>query len=384
MSVRSFIIPATNQNLVIQKLDKLNKRAVKLGLDPVVLSWGKAIVNDQGGVLLPCELLGSLSISYDGWEFIATLQHLPTGENIIRSITNEYEIPFEYRTSGSACEHCNVKRYRKDTYVVRHDATEEAKQVGSSCIKDFLGGNSPDNIMQRASFIGELLSFMEGSERETSHSVSEGIFYIVNFLAQTAAVIREHGWFSKAKASETGGKSTASRVEDNYKPPFSGFQFSNVLPEDKVLAQEAADWAENLSDEEVESSDYLYNIRAIARSGMVGWRTVGFAASIISAYLKTKPEPAVQESNFVGALKQRTIFDLFVKKVSGFSSMYGYTNKYLFQDLNGNILVWLTSTNQDLQEGKRYSIKGTIKSHKEFKGVRETEINRCEVMTHYE
>jgi len=381
MDTRSYLIPANNHSLVEEQIEKLNKRAKRLGLEPITLQWEKPILDENDYMFFPCTLTGPFSVSYDGWEFIATLQHLPTGENIIRAITQDYEIPLEYRESGSACEHCNVKRYRKDTYVVRHDATCEAKQVGSTCIKDFLGGNSPDNIMQRAGFAGDVLSFMEGARHSTGENHNEGIFHINSFLAQTAAVIRDHGWLSKAEAYRNGGVATATRVQEHLNDIFDVPAVSRVTDEDKELAKKAAEWAENLSDEEVEPSDYLYNIRAIARSGMVGYRTIGFAASIVNAYNRAnKPKPEIKESNHIGTIKKREVFALKAKVVSGFTSRYGYTNKYVFEDKEGNVVVWLSSVNQPIKEGEQYSIKGTVKAHTEFRGVKQTELSRCEVM----
>jgi hypothetical protein len=151
---RSFIIPTTNLMMVEDQIEKLNKRAKKLGLDAISLTWEKAFLDSKDNLLVPCILNGPTSISYDGWEFIATLQHLPTGENIVRAIIDDANIPAQYRTAGSDCEHCCSKRYRKDTYIVRRSSANpiEYRQVGSSCIKDFLGGKSPDNILQKASF----------------------------------------------------------------------------------------------------------------------------------------------------------------------------------------------------------------------------------------
>jgi hypothetical protein len=383
MDTRSFLMPSGNHSMIEEKLAKLNKRATKLGLDPIVLTWGKAMLNDKQEMFLPCELTGPLTVSYDGWEFVATLQHLPTGENIIRAIAHDFDIPTEYRASGSACEHCKVKRYRKDTYLVYSEEKSEVLQVGSTCIKDFLGGNSPDNIMQRASFVGELLAFMEGASHGSPQGHDEGIFHIVSFLAQTSACIRDYGWLSKGQAYKDGGTSTAVRVQDNLTSG-TDFKRSLITAEDKQLAKEAADWAENLTDEEVEPSDYLYNIRAIARSGMVGYRTMGFAASILNAYERDNlVQTPKKESDFIGTLKKREIFDLKVKKVTGFTGPYGYTNKYIFEDSFGNIVVWLTSVPAELEEGKKYAIKGTVKEHLEFKGSRQTSISRCEVLTHY-
>ena len=156
MSNRSFIIAASNKSLVESQIEKLNRRAFKLDLEPITSVWGKAFTDINDNFLIPCDLTGPLSVNFAGWSFIATLQHLTTGENIIRNISDEFVVPLEYRSSGSDCQHCMVNRYRKDTYVVRHDSGKYF-QVGSTCIKDFLGGNSPDNIMKKANLIGELV-----------------------------------------------------------------------------------------------------------------------------------------------------------------------------------------------------------------------------------
>jgi hypothetical protein len=375
---RSFIIPASNQTMVEEQLEKLNKRANKLGLDPISITWEKAFTDCKDNLLVPCNLTGPVSISYDGWEFIATLQHLPTGENIIRAITDDCDIPVEYRTAGSDCQHCNSKRYRKDTYVVRRQPAIY-KQVGSSCIKDFLGGNSPDNILQRASFIGELISFMKGAGTYNG-ARDEGVFHIVKFLAHTSAIIQKYGWISKNKAYESGEKSTASRVLDNLND-----SFLEIDAIDLAKAKLAIEWSENLSDEECNFLDYLFNIRAIVRSGMVGFRAAGFAASIISSFnrasIKLKP-PTI--SSYVGLIKNRDTFDLYLKKIFTGVSDYGQYYKFIFNDELGNVLVWTSSVSQNLEEGKRYLIKGTIKSHTEFRSVKQTNLSRCELLTTYE
>lgn len=373
---RSFIIPASNQTMVEAQMIKLNKRAFKLGLDPIVITWDKAITDAKGTVLLPCNLTGPISIQYEGWTFIATLQHLPTGENIVRSISKDHDVPTEYHTSGSDCQHCNSKRYRKDTYIVRHNPAIY-RQVGSSCIRDFLGGNSPDNLLQKASFIGELISFMNGAS-SLMGGRDEGIYHIVAFLAHTSAVINKYGWLSKSKAQEGGGIPTASRVQDNLHEPKL-----LLSAEDKVKAKDTSEWAENISDDEAESSDYIHNIRAIARSGMVGYRTAGFAASILNAYLRATEVKVIKTSNHVGEIKKRQIFEVVLNKHFVYDGQFGTLNKYIFNDESGNVIIWATTSHQDFEIGKRYGVKGTIKEHSEFKGIKQTIINRCEVVTYY-
>lgn len=69
----------------------------------------------------------------DDWEFVATIEHVkPT--NVIRSFRPEYEVPERYYTADPICEHCNSKRNRKDTYLIRNTETGEFKQVGKSWV----------------------------------------------------------------------------------------------------------------------------------------------------------------------------------------------------------------------------------------------------------
>ena len=59
-------------------------------------------------------------------------------------------------------------------------------------------------------------------------------------------------------------------------------------------------------------------------------------------------------------------------------SYYGESNSiYKFEDEDGNIFVWKTSSKGDIEEGKTYDILGTIKSHDEYKGEKQTNLTRC-------
>lgn len=377
MNLRSFNIAASNRSMVFDQIESLNRRAVRLNLEPIFMNCGKPFVDSKGNFMITVELYGSLDVSFDGWQFIATLQHLPTGDNIVRPITDEYDVPLEYRSSGSVCEHCKINRYRKDTYVVRH-VSGKFNQVGSTCIKDFLGGNSPDNIMKRADLVGELVSFMHGASIGTN---DEGIIPIIRCLEQTSAIIRKYGWLSKAAANKAGGIPTATRLSDHYSAYGSKYDRIEINDDDRNKAKLAMEWAENLSEEEVAPSEYIYNIRAIARSGMVDFRTMGYCASIVSSYEHSLSKNTVAKtSEYVGNIKQRLDFKVKLKSSKSGTSEYGQYYKYIFKDSNDNVLVWIASIDHSLQENKQYSIRGTVKAHSEWKGTRETIITRCEIL----
>ena len=52
---------------------------------------------------------------------------------------------------------------------------------------------------------------------------------------------------------------------------------------------------------------------------------------------------------------------------------------HTFEDENGNTFIWVTSASKDFEENKTYTVKGTIKAHKEYKGVKQTNLTRCRV-----
>lgn len=58
---------------------------------------------------------------------------------------------------------------------------------------------------------------------------------------------------------------------------------------------------------------------------------------------------------------------------------YGELNFiYKFKDSNNNTIVWKTG-GRDLEEGKTYRIKGTIKEHSEYNDDKQTVLTRCRI-----
>ena len=51
-----------------------------------------------------------------------------------------------------------------------------------------------------------------------------------------------------------------------------------------------------------------------------------------------------------------------------------------FKDENGNDFSWFTTGDWSTEdEGKKFAVKGTIKEHKEYKGIKQTIITRCKI-----
>lgn len=439
-TVRIFAVILANMSTVTAALEKLNKRAARKGLPLLSFSWGKPyteattlyfdsaedapsmarhIAGREYSVdvtRIPLTLENTVP-KFQGWTFAAALQHLE-GENIVRAMPGA-TVPEMYRKRGSACDHCNVNRRRIDTYVLRHEDGRHV-QVGSTCIADFLGSDDAGKIASAASMLAEASSIGEGGETGSGGSGTSD-YSLSTMLAWVSFLMREDGWTSRTAARDGKGAATAdiairlmSDRKDRQKWASSRGKECEPSEADHARAEEGATWAETLSDETVnaETGDYLHNIRAIARAGLVTYRTAGLGGSILVAFdramgrarqAKERTErPSCNE--YLGTIGVKASFGLPVltdkksnpKKgtpipltsdpltldfVTGFESQYGYTTLLSFRTSQGHSIVWMASST-DLGRGdvgKKYTLTGSVKTHRDYKGTKQTMMTRCVV-----
>ena len=91
-----------------------------------------------------------------------------------------------------------------------------------------------------------------------------------------------------------------------------------------------------------------------------------------------------QVSEWVGEEGERRIFHLLVEKVIQLEGAFGISQLHLMSDASGNRFTWYAH-GVSLDTGKYHYIKGTVSSHKEREGVKQTQLSRCEevVMKNY-
>lgn len=406
---RLFKVPSYNLPVLTTKFDKLARRAKKCGLPAPTFNdirserVVKKYRDDRSGELLEKVYLvhyitvdpGCSVVHVAGWTFIATVQHTEEG-NIIRKV-GECEIPTAYRTVSNLCEHCDTRRNRKDTYILRNELTGEYKQVGRNCLADFFGH---DALMyaERASYISDISDLSESMEDELGFGGGGGPNYDVleSYLAHVAQCIKLDGWLSRGKARELGNADSATAnvayIHFNRRAAPLRYSFLYQTPEAEceTIAQAAIEWAADIEGEEV--SDYLHNIRTIAKRGVCEGRDRGMAASIVSAYqrhLSTLRYKEIQArraeiAQHVGQVGERRVFKLNVEKVLQFErDGYGYNSGpsvvhlHIMGDSEGNVFTWWSSAGA-LPTGSDVVLKGTIKKHDERNGVKQNVLSRCE------
>src|SRR6185437_12405361 len=86
----------------------------------------------------------------EGWRFVAAIDHDPDG-NVVRQVpgdSNPVQVS-DWVAAAPDCEHCKLARSRRETYLLVHE-TGTLIQVGSTCIRDFLGGVTADAMAKLA------------------------------------------------------------------------------------------------------------------------------------------------------------------------------------------------------------------------------------------
>jgi hypothetical protein len=84
-------------------------------------------------------------------------------------------------------------------------------------------------------------------------------------------------------------------------------------------------------------------------------------------------------SRHVGNIKDRIDFEGIVEFVTYREGHYGTTTIVKFRDLDGNVFTWFASGYLQYNKGDRVQVRGTVKKHDEYKGVKQTVLTRCVV-----
>lgn len=315
--------------------------------------------------------------SISGWHVIAKLDAVQeTGANIIRSLSHS-SVPKEY-WHGTKCDHCNVNRYRKESFLLVNQVSGVYKQVGSTCLDDFTNGGF-NHV-----FFREIQDLVKDCDDWCSGGGGYHASYpIEQVLAIAEGVINAYGWVPSAASSDTNPR-TSARVWSYLNPGARGRDESIVPSTDLTKVKAALEWVRAADAGDVQ---YLHNLIAACALEYVEDKNLGIVTSLVPAFARiiaqesAKKNPILKkESKHVGALKERRMFKLTLTRKLSFEGFYGMTFWYIMKDDDGNMFKWSTGTYIDnLSEGDTLVLKGTVKEHTDFKGTAQTILSRCVV-----
>lgn len=402
-----YVISENNLEYAKKVIEKLNKVAKKLGCADIsfevvgedfkevkvrnydgtyVIDWidGKPEYKTEIIKMLTVELTAEVP-KLNGWEFIATLQHEESG-TIVRTVPDVDFDASDYHNATTWCDQCKTNRLRKDTYLVRHVDDGDVKQVGSDCLKDFVGHKNAHVLM---GYLEMLAEWDKGLNEAGPGGFNGGVYTLTKELLDVScAVVRVKGWVSKLRAKEW---QTPTAWEVNHILwPVTITDYIKQLRKDCAVttidldkSAKIAEWVSEL----VPDNDYLHNLKVAVDCEYTNVRNIGIVVSAVAAYDRTqriaRDIKEVKVSEWVGEVGQKLDLDLILKHAQQIESNFGYSMLYILEDADGNVFkTFYSGMNRiDAAIGDSVKVKGTVKSHSDYNGKKDTMLTRCKFET---
>ncbi len=390
----SYRIPAERLGVLRAGVDKLNKRAAKLGMQPVIIvaaepfaqHYIELVPNPYGPHLPSSEiprtrwvqdvrLEGTVPV-VAGFAFIAKLDHLEGGNLVLRAPGFDGDLD-GWRVVGSRCQHCGMARARAATFLVR-DESGNIIQVGRQCLQDYTRHADVENAVKLFKCWRELL---EGGSDEDSDGWGFGGYSPsptpVEYIAAAVASVRKFGFHKADSEKPTRG---ACDFLTSSCPPDKGNrgdkerirEWVSGQPTDaqRAHAAEILAWVLTTND----SSDYMHNARLACAERTVRSRTEGILASLPTSYDKAMDREQERRERpaagpHVGVVGEKVTLKVTVKYVTGYESQWSSGVFMILVDENNSALkVKATghlnrlSDKDDFKEGEWF-IRGAVKKH---------------------
>ncbi len=327
-----------------------------------------------------------------GWIFVASLEWVPeAGTNLVKRVGNDLQIPERYLNSTD-CEHCRSNRDRKYTIVIYNEQTNEFKQVGRQCVKDYIGADVEDYLSYLSLF--ESMQEWFNNLPKEGRNKEDAIFKTDDILTQTVEEVNHAGYVSQqtiANWYDRNGyddamcplEKTSSQVYKIMNKVTGYSSYELVRPEyevtDKTLGQ--VQNIKHFVDDLVDNNEYIHNIKALFKTEYVDNSKLGLVVSAVGYYLRETAARVEAEkestSEYIGDIGDKIEFTSKPVVVSSYENEYGVSVLYKFVD-GGNVIMWRTG--KRLDPDVEYTIKATIKEHSDFRNVKQTVVTRGKVL----
>lgn len=366
-------------------IDKINARAVKRGftgtftLTGVPTTWMET--NDAGVIVERAGITASITGTppcYGGWTFLAavdTLENETGAQFVVRAAPGvpEGTIDRNMLLAGH-CGHCGTNRRRKNTFLVHNETTGANMQVGSTCLKDFLGWDGSPVFTREADLEG-LLDGAVGTGRPeyTTETV----------LATAWAAVAQFGW----RPSAASGDSTRAVVEAalygrgakdrDVRSALAGHMQAGTLEAPKIIETLLATTG---------TSDYESNLRAVLASPVVEARHFGLAVSAVPAYQRTvngaraeKAKVDTFEPKWLGKPGDKVTVEgnvVTAMTVDGFA--YNTTSRLVVVRTATALIKIYSAAGwaYDVEPGEQVTLAGTVKALTDYQGQQQTQLTR--------
>ena len=417
-----------NLSIFNEKLADLNKKFAKKGLPLINCSMEKTEryhVDEWSKEKTPYTLyVATLSSDFNNTnlsgvdvEFEGVVSLVEGNEN--DKIFTFKNINYSSLLANCSCDKCH-KKIGRNKYLVFSKVGKEVETrddlvvLGTSCAKDYFPFSVESYFGFLESAFEELGSYDEFSGSLggcSSHYHTLSAIYDATLACTSNLKFYEKegvtkgnvlGWLNNLKIDK------CTYYRDAYPMP------SNPIPFEDVIS-----WIKDMYDTDEFVSDFHTNARSVFFKTLddgtremrneINEKYMGIA---VYAFFSVKQNhdkmvakkiaeeecaKANAEVEYYGAVGDKFELTLTFDKSFCFEGAYGFTYIHLFHDDEGHQFKWSSSNGTykveydktadfggieycEFEIGHKYLMKGTVKAHNEYKGVKQTVITRCKVL----
>lgn len=368
--MREFRISEIDVDKTLIKAQKLAARGQKNGLDggfKVSIESRTEIVRGVTKQYSVLVIEGEV-VKFKDWEFIGVAEFIGQ-QAITKSIAGGIDIKSSDVKYGY-CDYCKKTRSRSKVIFVRNSESGKISQVGSTCVKDFLGWDF------NASALVTEEDFAEEFEINSGFGFSG--FDTGSVMATAVCAVEKIGYIASGD-----GISIKDIVWDNLMGGYRGDERWNKLVGEEVTdahrakAKELIEFGKTFDGD----SGYAQNVRIVSGLDFQKYSTAGILVSIIKAeqnQITQKIEQVSYKNEQFAEVGERVEVEVTVLSESSFESQFGLTTIYTFS--NGDYkFKWFSSNGLNVEIGDKIKLKGTVKGVDEYKGSVSTLLTRCKV-----
>lgn len=381
-----FSIPVRNISELNSSIEAFNKKAVKSGFKPaklILLEENKTeektqlIKSEFGEEVLTYDVLCNIyeiecePLHIDGWEPLCLIDH------DLKLVKEFKDKVVDFKTCAelpNKCDHCNKKRKRIETVLITNG--KEVKQIGLSCIKEYLGID-PKDLLYKLSELKTIRDMMEEYGHNKGPIISTlSYLYVITFLSDSK------GYISKEKANEQQCLSTKQEAIEICCDNIDLVKVLRQVTDDqKQFVKAALIWAQSIEPK----TAFEQNMKACSFHDAVLDKTSGFIAAIVPCYKNTLKQKAIRESQKESEhLAVGKKIDLEVTLLHVFSNHAVFNGRSVevlslfFLGSDGNLYTWKTSSHVPI-DGPKYRLVGRVKANTEYKGRKQNQLTHCKM-----
>lgn len=326
--------------------------------------------------------------------------------------------------ANCSCDKCH-KKIGRNKYLVFSKVGKEVETrddlvvLGTSCAKDYF----PFDVERYFGFLESAFEEL-GSYDEFSGSFGGcSSHYHTLSAIYTATLACTDNLKVYAKEGETKGN-VLGWLKNLKMNKYEYYRDVYLFPSNPIPFEDVISWVKDMLDKSTEElrSDFEINARSVffktlddgtremrheIHEKYMGIAVYAMFASkqnhdkmVAKKIAEEERAKANAEVTYFGNVGDKFELTLTFDKMFGFETMYGYQYIILFHDDENHVFKWCSSNGNykviydktadfggveycEYEVGHKYLIKGTIKAHDEYKGVKQTVITRCKVLNDF-